>query len=248
LSLLIILKKKIDNFDFRLSPLFSFRKAKAIQKNNASAEKRRQQSTANKKRGKANAKAKLAQATGSLEVAAHDATKKLVSTQRELARAVATAAASSEANASSSTENKRLNDVVLGLENELLEAQEQLDEVTVGHEMNSNASARRDQQDADFTITEKVEGSDRGRQHPFKARLAMHRMLAIGVAPSMVVEALSIGGGDVFDGREPTVNFVRLMRRETRVVVCTLAAATAASPKVSARHNTRRIINCCVFK
>jgi hypothetical protein len=68
------------------------------------------------------------------------------------------------------------------------------------------------------------------------------------LGPSMVVEALSIGGGEVFDGREQTVNFVRLMRRETRVVVCTLAAATAASPKVSAHHNTRRIINCCVFK
>jgi hypothetical protein len=46
-------------------------------------------------------------------------------------------------------------------------------------------------------------------------------MLALGVSPSAVASALSIGGADVFQGRPPGDPWVRAMRREMRIVVCT---------------------------
>jgi hypothetical protein len=83
--------------------------------------------------------------------------------------------------------NKQLNLRVLELDNKVGMLEDSLEE----------AAAVGDQTDADDYI-DRIGGSDgkkvRARQHPFKTRLAIFQMLAIGVLPANVVFALSSNG------------------------------------------------------
>jgi hypothetical protein len=79
---------------------------------------------------------------------------------------------------------------VLDLEDEL--AEENLD-----RDMAFNARARKNEFDADYCIAGVSADSERGRQHPYAARLDVQQMLALGVPLSAVVSAFSIGGAGV---------------------------------------------------
>ena len=80
----------------------------------------------------------------------------------------------------------------------MLVLEDELAEENLDHDMASNASARKNKFDADFCIAGAFADNERGLQHPYAARLGLHQMLALGVSPSAVVSALSIGGAGVF--------------------------------------------------
>ena len=91
------------------------------------------------------------------------------------------------------------------LENEVLVLEEKLDEENLNDVMASNARARRHARDAKFCIAGASADNERGRKHPFKARLALYQILALVVPPSSAVAALSVSGADVFQGYPPGV-------------------------------------------
>jgi hypothetical protein len=80
----------------------------------------------------------------------------------------------------------------------VLDLEDELAEEILDRDMAFNASARKNEFDADYFIAGVSADNERRRQHPYAARLALHRMLALGVPPSAVVSALSIGGAGVF--------------------------------------------------
>ena len=91
---------------------------------------------------------------------------------------------------------------------------------------------RRAQEDADADYEEETgESRTGGREHGFETREAILMYLALGIAPSRIVPAMGIAKFD-FKGLVPTLRLVQNMRKELRVAVCILAAATAADPKV----------------
>jgi len=209
--------------------------------------KRKSQSRRNKSRGKKNARTRLAIATSKIRAQVSEANSKLLEAQQQVAQAEAASerAAASSSKAISNLKRERslsskaiksLNDQVRELENNLLILEEELDEKNLDDDMASNERARRNARDAEFLIAGASADNEHTRKHSFGARLALHQILALGVPPSSAVAALSISGRDVFEGHPPGVSFVRKFRQELRVVVCTLAAATAARSDVSFIH------------
>ena len=89
----------------------------------------------------------------------------------------------------------------------------------------------REHSDADY---EEAMGESRkgGREHRFETREAVLINLALGLAPSQIVHVMRAFKFD-FNGLVPKLRWVQNMRKELRVAVCILAAATAADPKVS---------------
>ena len=88
------------------------------------------------------------------------------------------------------------------------------------------------QADADADYEEETgESRTGGREHGFETREVVLMHLALGIAPSMVVPAMRTAKFD-FKGPNPKLRWVQNMRKELRVAVCILAAATAADPKV----------------
>jgi hypothetical protein len=88
------------------------------------------------------------------------------------------------------------------------------------------------QADADADYEEETgESRTGGREHAFETREVVLMHLALGIAPSMVVPAMRTAKFD-FKGPNPKLRWVQNMRKELRVAVCILAAATAADPKV----------------
>ena len=91
---------------------------------------------------------------------------------------------------------------------------------------------RKAQADADADYEEETgESRTGGREHGFETREVVLMHLALGIAPSMIVPAMRTAKFD-FKGPNPKLRWVRNMRKELRVAVCILAAATAADPKV----------------
>jgi hypothetical protein len=188
-----------------------------------------------KVRGKKAAKA----ATAGLRAQTSEAIANLLAARQEVARAEHAASTSNAEVASSSKANELLNEQSRELENAVLELEDELAEENLDRDMASNASARKNDLDADYFIAGASADNERGRQNPYAARLAVHQILALGVSPSAVASALSIGGAGEFQGRPPGDPWVRAIRREMRVVVCTLAAATAGQPHVSFINESR---------
>jgi hypothetical protein len=174
-------------------------------------------------------------ATAGLRAQTSEAIANLFAARQQVARAEHAASTSKAAVDSSSKANELLSEHVRELENAMLVVEGELAEENLDRDMASNARARENEFDADYCIAGASADNERGRQHPYAARLGLHQMLALGVSPSAVVSALSIGGAGVFQGRPlpPGDPWVRAMRREMRVVVCTLAAAAADQPHVS---------------
>ena len=145
--------------------------------------------------------------TAGLRAQTSEAIANLFAARQQVARAEHAASTSKAAVASSSKANELLNERVRELENAMLVLEDELAEEFLDRDTASIASARKNELDADFCIAGASADNERGRQHSFAARLAVHQMLALGVSPSAVVP--------------PGDPWVRAMRREMRVVVCT---------------------------
>ena len=87
---------------------------------------------------------------------------------------------------------------------------------------------------------EEETGESKGRQHSHEVREAVMMFLALGIAPSKVLPALAVSKID-FNGRLPKLRWIQNMRKELRVVVCILAAATAADREVFPRAPIREL-------
>jgi len=91
---------------------------------------------------------------------------------------------------------------------------------------------RKAQADADADYEEETgESRTGGRVRAFETREVVLMHLALGIAPSMVVPAMKTAKFD-FKGPNPKLRWVQNMRKELRVAVRILAAATAADSKV----------------
>jgi hypothetical protein len=162
-------------------------------------------------------------ATAGLRAQTSEAIANLLAARQQVARAEHAASTSKAAVDSSSKASELLNEQVRELENAMLVLEDELAEENLDRDMASNASARKNEFDADYCIAGASADNERGLQHPYAARLGLHQMLALGVSPSAVVSTLSIGGADVFQqGRPPprrsvgTGNAARDARRRVK--------------------------------
>jgi len=131
--------------------------------------------------------------------------------------------------------NKDLKERLADLENAVFELEEKLEEEGFKKTVNGFERARAEQSKADGLIDELFEEESKvpgaGRKHTFEVRVAIQNLLALGIAPSQVIPSLEVGNFP-FPAGEPSLDFVRKMRRELRVVLLALAANTAADPSV----------------
>jgi len=131
--------------------------------------------------------------------------------------------------------NKDLKERLADLENAVFELEEKLEEEGFKKTVNGFERARAEQSKADGLIDELFEEESKvpgaGRKNTFEVRVAIQNLLALGIAPSQVIPSLEVGNFP-FPAGEPSLDFVRKMRRELRVVLLALAANTAADPSV----------------
>ena len=92
--------------------------------------------------------------------------------------------------------------------------------------------ARAAQSDVDGDYDEEKPKAGPARKHTFEVRVAISSLLALGINPSAVITALQVTNFQ-FPGGVPRLDFVRKMRRELRIMVLAMAAATAADHAVS---------------
>ena len=186
-----------------------------------------------------------------LEANLEDTKKAVEKAEREAAKAAAgeAEARAQSANDTESAANKvaRLRDINMKLTERLDELEDSMTQLTdmleeEGYIQTVNGLERA--RDAQTAADEKVddalyEGEDKAervrgppRKHGFKVRVAIHKLLALGIDPSRVIPSLSVAEFE-FPAGVPTLDFVRKMRSETNIVLMAMAATTAADPAVS---------------
>ena len=137
--------------------------------------------------------------------------------------------------------DKELSRYVQGLasaEDRMLELEDELRKLEDERECDAESTARRKALDDLEAYEEEETGESKGRQHSHEVREAVMMFLALGIAPSKVTPALAVSKVD-FNGRQPKLRWIQNMRKELRVVVCILAAATAADREVFPRASIR---------
>ena len=118
------------------------------------------------------------------------------------------------------------------LEYALTELEDQMEAKNFENAVLGLERARAAQNDVDGDYDEEKPKSGPARKHTFEVRVAISSLLALGINPSAVIPALQVTNF-LFPGGVPRLDFVRKMRRELRIMVLALAAATAADPAVS---------------
>ena len=118
------------------------------------------------------------------------------------------------------------------LEYALTELEDQMEAKNFDNAVLGLERARAAQNDVDGDYDEEKPKSGPARKHTFEVRVAISSLLALGINPSAVIPALQVTNF-LFPGGVPRLDFVRKMRRELRIMVLALAAATAADPAVS---------------
>jgi len=215
--------------------------------------KRKADNVSSQRRGQLRAKRRLDKTVAGLTSQVSKATKEAGDLRRKIAslseaHTAAEAEASALADALSMSEeqlaaqklrsaelikkNKILGSRCDELEYAVLELEDKIEEGQFQKAVSGMERARSAQADVDEDYDEEKPKGAPSRQHPFEVRVALSGFLALGINPSAVVPALKQVNFQ-FPGEVPRLDFVRKIRRELRVMVLALAAATAADPSVS---------------
>ena len=131
-------------------------------------------------------------------------------------------------------EKKCLRDRLAELENTIMELEEKAAECAADDDEEDEAFVEEDRSRSAARLDDK-NGISAGRDYPLELRAEVMRFHALGIQPSAIYPALQwrFEQHGLVGDKRPSLWWIYHMRKELRVAVLLLAAASAADPEVS---------------